>query len=259
MTTDKLMAMTPAFANLLLTIADDKLILGHRNSDWTGLAPILEEDIAFSALAQDDISHAAALYELIAAEQDTNADQIAFGRSPDEYRCAEIVEIHDDFDWAAALVRQLFCSHFDAQRYERLRGSTHPEVAALAGRLAAEQVAHTAHVDAWIRRLGRGNDDARGRLQAALDTLTPLACMLFEQVEGDDALAESGAYPADEHAFDQWAASISRVTDDAGLHVSLTAPDPSLCGGRRGVHSTQLKDLLDEMCEVFRLEPDAAW
>ena len=69
--------MNDAFRDLLLSIADDKLILGHRNSDWTGLGPILEEDIAFSALAQDDIAHALALYEVIAARTDTTADASA--------------------------------------------------------------------------------------------------------------------------------------------------------------------------------------
>ena len=87
-----------AAVELLLSVADDKLLLGHRNSDWTGLAPMLEEDIAFSSLAQDEIAHAQALYELAAPLAGRSADQLAFGRSPDQYRCALIVEMPDDFD-----------------------------------------------------------------------------------------------------------------------------------------------------------------
>ncbi|HLJ93659.1 MAG TPA: Phenylacetic acid catabolic protein, partial [Gemmataceae bacterium] len=93
---------------LLLSVADDKFMLGHRNADWTGLAPILEEDIAFSALAQDEIAHASALYEMVAQLQDTKPDRLAFGRRPEEYRCAAIVELSDGFDWAKALCRNFF-------------------------------------------------------------------------------------------------------------------------------------------------------
>ena len=122
--------MNDAFRDLLLSIADDKLILGHRNSDWTGLGPILEEDIAFSALAQDDIAHALALYEVIAARTDTTADALAFGRSAEAYRCAQLVELHDGFDWAHAIVRQFLVNRHDAIRLERLGRSSDAEVAA---------------------------------------------------------------------------------------------------------------------------------
>ena len=64
--TDLADAHKKPLVQLLFSIADDKLVLGHRNADWTGLGPILEEDIAFSALAQDDIAHAGAIYGLIA-------------------------------------------------------------------------------------------------------------------------------------------------------------------------------------------------
>src|SRR5688572_30079963 len=100
-------------ADLLLSVADDKFILGHRNADWTGLAPILEEDIAFSALAQDEIAHAAALYEMVAQLRGTTADRLAYGRKPDEYRCCALVELSDAFNWATALCRNFFCDHFD--------------------------------------------------------------------------------------------------------------------------------------------------
>ena len=76
----------PSLAELLLALADDKLVLGHRNSEWTGLGPILEEDIAFSALAQDEIAHAQAVYELVGPLVGKSADELAFGREPAEYR-----------------------------------------------------------------------------------------------------------------------------------------------------------------------------
>ena len=98
---------------VLLSLADDKLFLGHRNSDWTGIAPLLEADIAFSSLAQDDIAHASAFYELISTMTGQNADQIAFGRKEDEYLCADIVTKNDQFNWASAIARQFYCNTFD--------------------------------------------------------------------------------------------------------------------------------------------------
>jgi ring-1,2-phenylacetyl-CoA epoxidase subunit PaaC len=248
-------------ADLLLAVADDKLMLGHRNSDWTGLGPILEEDIAFSSIAQDEIAHAQALYEVAGGLLGRSADQLAFGRAPAAYRCATIVEVPDDFDWAVALARRLFCDHFDLGRLERLARSSAPDLAALAKRLRAEEQVHVDHVDGWITRLGRGNDDARGRLQAALDRLAPLAPELLEPVADQDELERAGVYPApaDGDAFAAWARPVETVVAAAGLTVTLAPLAEGFVGGRRGRHTTDLDALVDEMSEVFRIEPEAAW
>src|SRR6059036_396087 len=77
-----------ALAELLLTLADDEFVLGYWDSEWTGIAPMLEEDVAFSSLAQDEIGHARVLYELLAELTGGVADHIAFGRQPEDYRHA---------------------------------------------------------------------------------------------------------------------------------------------------------------------------
>jgi len=150
---------------LLLSVADDKFILGHRNADWTGLAPILEEDIAFSSLSQDEIAHASALYEMVAGLLSMKPDQLAFGRKTEDYRCAQIVELSDDFDWAKAIARNFFCDHFDFLRLHRLERSSYTPLAQLGARLAAEEQFHVEHVDSWIGRLGKGGEQANQRLQ----------------------------------------------------------------------------------------------
>lgn len=254
------------FVDLLLALADDKLLRGHLNSDWTGLAPILEEDIAFSSLAQDDLAHAQAVYELAAPLQTalagavTHADALAFGRRADAFRSARIVEIPDEFDWATALARQLFTSHFDALRLERMSRSNARDLAELAARLLAEQRIHVAHADDWFARLGRGTDEARDRLQSALDALAPHAVMLFESVERQDELERAGVYPlVDGTGFEPWRTALTRVIESARLRVRLEAPDPSVRGGRRGAHDARLPEILAEMSEVFAIAPDAAW
>jgi ring-1,2-phenylacetyl-CoA epoxidase subunit PaaC len=245
---------------LFLSVADDKFMLGHRNADWTGLAPILEEDIAFSALSQDEIAHASALYEMVAQLQGTKADRLAFGRRPDEYRCAQIVELSDEFDWAKALCRNFFCDHFDSLRLGRLAQSCYTPLAQLAGRLAAEEQIHVEHVDSWMRRLGRGGGEPRRRMQEALDALAPLAPMLLEPTEGLDLLEAEGVYPRTVPGmFERWSGDLERVVRDAGLKLELQPLAANAVGGRHGKHSEGFLPLLDELTEVYRIEPEAAW
>ena len=187
-----------AFVQLLLSIADDKFMLGHRNADWTGLAPILEEDIAFSSLAQDELAHASALYQMVADLLGTKADRLAFGRKPEEYRCAQIVEFSDGFNWAQAICRNFFCDHLDLLRLQRLAHSCYTPVAQLAKRLAAEEQIHVQHTDSWLTRLGRGGEAGHSRIQEALDALAPLAPSLLEPTEGLDLLEAEGVYPRTE-------------------------------------------------------------
>lgn len=243
---------------MLLAVADDKLLLGHRNSDWTGLGPILEEDIAFSSLAQDEIAHAQALYEVVGHLVGQTADDLAFGRTPEQYRCAAIVEIPDDFDWATALCRQFFCDHFDALRLARLAQSTDTQIAHLSKRLLAEERIHVEHVDEWIQRLGRSTKEARERLQSALDALTPVAETLIEPTAGQALLEEAGLYPSRGDMFQQWAQQLGAVAQASTLKLEL-GHNADQNGGRCGHHTKHLAPLLQEMGEVYRIEPGAAW
>lgn len=245
---------------LLLSIADDKLMLGSRNADWTGLAPILEEDIAFSALAQDDIAHAASLYELAASLRGDAPDRLAYGRRLDEYRCAEIVTLHDDFDWAVALVRQFFCEHFNALRIERLARSAFQPLAALAARIQAEQNLSTGHADTWLLRLATGTAESRGRVEAALERIAPYTPGLFEPTAGLESLEQAGIYPpAERPMWQSWRERVQGVLQAAHLPADLAPPAADFVGPRRGRHGPALAALLDEMTEVYRVEPNATW
>jgi ring-1,2-phenylacetyl-CoA epoxidase subunit PaaC len=248
-------------ASLLLALADDKLMLGHRNSDWTGLGPILEEDIAFSHLAQDEIAHAQAIYEFVGTLLGRSADDLAFGRLASEFRCASIVEVPDEFDWATAMARKLFCDHFDRMRLRRLSKSSCRPLAELAARLAAEEQLHVEHVDSWMVRLGRGGEASRARLQHALENLAPLAPMLFEAVDGQQSLIEAAIYPhSDTSMFRAWHEELQQLARHSTLQLpALQPPPPEVRGGRRGSHTPHLEPLLIEMTEVWRMEPGAAW
>ncbi|MCA9242998.1 MAG: phenylacetate-CoA oxygenase subunit PaaC [Phycisphaerales bacterium] len=258
--TDLADAHKKPLVQLLFSIADDKLVLGHRNADWTGLGPILEEDIAFSALAQDDIAHAGAIYGLIADITGGDADHLAYGRTANTYRCCDLVELNDEFDWAVAVVRQFFCDHFEHLRLRRLSRSNWTKLRQLASRMLAEENLAIGHADQWIVRLAKSTSEARGRIQHAVTKLAPLTPSLFEPTEGMADLEAAGVYPPLEAPmFDAWESMIANVIDETGLRAEFRAPAKDYVGGRHGKHSADFAAMLSEMTEVYREEPAAQW
>ena len=156
-------------AAALLEIADDELILGWRDSEWTGIAPSLEEDVAFSSIAQNEIGHARALYELVARELGTTADELAFDRDPSEYRSAPLVE-RRHIEWAQTIARHYLYECADELRLGALKASNDSDVAGLAAKMDREEVYHRLHARMWHERL-RGEP----RYEEALRALWPLA------------------------------------------------------------------------------------
>ena len=154
---------------LLLPIADDELVLGWRNSEWTGIAPFLEEDVAFSSIAQNEIGHARALYQLVAEELGTTADELAFDRAPEEYRHSRLVELRLVPDWARTIARHVLYEEADAKRLEGLKASDDAEVAGLAAKIDREEAYHRLHAQMWADRL---RDEAR--FADAVEELRPL-------------------------------------------------------------------------------------
>ncbi len=217
-------------AQLLLTLADDELILGWRNSEWTGIAPFLEEDVAFSSIAQNEIGHARALYELAARELGTDADALAFDRVPDEYRSAPLVELRR-LEWARTIARHWLYETADAIRLEALKGSDDDELAGIAAKIDREEVYHRIHAEMWADRL-LGTDEGRGRLDEALDELWPYALGVL-----DDELRPE---------------LVRQV--DAKLGRTMPATEPV----ERGSHVPELAELHDEMTLVRRSAPSGA-
>ena len=132
----------------LLALADDELVLGWRDSEWTGIAPVLEEDVAFSSIAQNEIGHARALYELAAVELGSDADALAFDRAVEDYRCAPLVELRL-LDWAHTIARRYLYEEADRVRIEALIASDDAELAGLAAKIDREEVYHRLHGPSW--------------------------------------------------------------------------------------------------------------
>ncbi|MFL5978019.1 MAG: 1,2-phenylacetyl-CoA epoxidase subunit PaaC [Gaiellaceae bacterium] len=171
-------------AQLLVELADDELILGWRNSEWTGIAPFLEEDVAFSSIAQNEIGHARALYELAARDLGTTADELAFDRQPAEYRCCELVQLRLP-EWERTIARHVLYEQADAERLERLKASDDPEVAGLAAKIDREEAYHRLHAEMWAERLKE-----EPRFVAALDELRQLAAAVVDPALRDGHTGE---------------------------------------------------------------------
>jgi ring-1,2-phenylacetyl-CoA epoxidase subunit PaaC len=211
----------------LLALADDELILGWRNSEWTGIAPFLEEDVAFSSIAQTEIGHARAWYALVAGELGTDADALAFDRGLEEYRCAPLCELRLVPDWARTIARHYLYETADAIRIARLKESRDADVAGLAAKIEREEAYHLLHAQMWADRL-RGEP----RFEDALDELWPYGLGLLE-AEQREELAD---------------------------RVSRLLPSNSLLRDQeRGMHRDDFGALLDEMTMVRRTAPGAQW
>ena len=183
---------------LLLGIADDELVIGWRDSEWTGIAPLLEEDVALSSIAQNEIGHARAAYELIGDD----ADALAFDREPQEYRCAPLVELRL-LEWAHAIARRWLYEEADRIRIEALIAGDDERVADLARKIDREETYHRMHAELWHERL---RDEPRFR--AAVEELWPYALgVLPPDLRGKLAeragLAEVDAVERGEHV-DEW-------------------------------------------------------
>jgi len=210
-------------AEALIQYADDELILGWRDSEWTGIAPSLEEDVAFSSIAQNEIGHARALYELAARDLGTTADELAFDRSPDEYRCAPLVELRK-LDWAHTIARHWLYETADELRLQALKESDDEELAGLAAKMDREEVYHRLHAQMWADRL---RDEPR--FQEAVEELWPYALGVL-----------------DEH--------LRPV-----LAERVQGPGPEARPVERGSHSDELRELWEEMTMVRRSVPGATW
>jgi ring-1,2-phenylacetyl-CoA epoxidase subunit PaaC len=216
--------------DLLLALADDELVLGWRNSEWTGIAPFLEEDVAFSSIAQNEIGHARALYELAAAELGTTADELAFDRTPEEYRCAPLVELRR-LEWARTIARHWLYETADEIRLARLVEADDPELAGVAAKIDREEAYHRMHALMWVDRL-LASDEGGRRLNEAVDELWPYALGVLD----GELRPELGA----------------RVEERLGRTLPEVEPVA------RGAHEAELAELWEQMTEVRRSAPAGA-
>lgn len=237
-----------------LSLADDELILAHRNSEWTGHAPILEEDIAFSNIAQDELGHASLWYDLCCKLSGDDPDRLVFFRSPEEYRNVQLVELPNS-DWAFTIARQFLFDAYELVSLNNLVDSSYQPVSEVAGKIRTEEIYHYRHTSNWMKRLGLGTEESNMRMQRAIDELWSFAGQLFESTPTIQMLSDSGIVPRFVGLKHEWEEIVAPFLWKSGLRVPATAAVTN----PRSDHTAHLKKLLVEMQEVARMDPIAQW
>jgi ring-1,2-phenylacetyl-CoA epoxidase subunit PaaC len=249
---------SPVLFPYLLELGDDRLILGHRLSEWCGHGPILEEDIALTNIALDLIGQATLFLRLAGAAEGKgrSEDDLAFLRDGVEFRNALLAELPRG-DFAFTIVRQLLFSVFSLLQMEALSSVGDADLAGVAAKAAKETRYHVRHATQWVVTLGDGTDESHTRAQAALDDLWRYTGELFIPSAADIDAVRSGAGVDPASLADAWHAQIGEILRVAGL--TTPAAGYMQRGGREGRHTEHLGHLLSEMQILARSHRGAQW
>ena len=249
--------MSPLF-EYLLRLGDDRLVLGHRNAEWCGHGPILEEDIAISNIALDLTGQAQLLLELAGKVEGTgrNADQLAYWRDENQFRNLQLLELPRG-DLAFTMMRQCLFSAWSHFLLEGLTHSKHEDLKGIAAKAAKENRYHFRHASEWVVRLGDGTEESHRRAQAALDQAWPWTGEFLLADDTDRQMAAEGLGVDPSGLKAAWEPVVADVIARATLTVP-TAP-MRMAGGRKGRHTEFLGHMLAEMQIVARSHPGASW
>ncbi len=246
-----------ALAAYLIALADDELILGHRDSEWCGHAPILEEDIAFANIALDEIGHARVWYELAAdllgKDRETYPDELVYRRAASDFRSTQFVELPKG-DWAFSMLRQYLFDSFEMVRLDLLVHSAYQPIADVAAKIRVEEIYHLRHTSAWVRRLGLGTEESNRRMQAACDHLVRASIGLSANHLGE--VLTRGYVPSQLSILTRWGQTVLPFLQQSGLTVP---PLFNIAPQSREQHSEYLAPLLADLQQVARAYPDAKW
>jgi ring-1,2-phenylacetyl-CoA epoxidase subunit PaaC len=242
----------------LLRLGDDRLVLGHRLSEWCGHGPILEEDIALANIALDLIGQAT-LYLKLAGETEgkgRSEDDLAYFRDAIEYRNVQMVELPKG-DYAFTIVRQFFFDAFSYHVLEQMQSGKHSELAGIAAKGFKEVRYHVRHSSEWVLRMGDGTDESHDRAQSAVNELWRFTGEMFQADNVDREMAAAGIGADLEAIKPKWQGIVTDVLRRATL--TIPSEPPAMTGGRRGRHTESFGKMLSEMQIVARSHPGAAW
>ncbi|MEP6766163.1 MAG: 1,2-phenylacetyl-CoA epoxidase subunit PaaC [Gemmatimonadaceae bacterium] len=242
----------------VLRLGDDRLVLGHRLSEWCGHGPILEEDIALSNIALDLVGHASSLLKLAGDIEGKGRDEdaLAYWREAVEYRNALIVELPKG-DFGFTIVRQFLFDAYSVLLWDALSSCQHEALAAIAAKCLKEDKYHLRHSSEWVVRLGDGTEESQARAQTSLDSLWRYTFELLKPDAIDAAVAELGIVVDHDAIASRWNAMVADVVARATL--TLPTDIASNRGGRVGKHTEHLGHMLAEMQIVARSHPGASW
>lgn len=248
-----------ALVSVLLRLADDRLIHGHRLSEWTGHGPELEEDLALANVALDMIGHAASLYRYAAElEGKKDEDFYAYFRDDIEFKNIALVELPRG-DFAFTIARQFLFSAFSYFLYEKLIQTIDDEqFNGMLQKHFKEIKYHLRHSREWVLRLGDGTEESHTRIQDAFDEIWMYTGEMFDLDQSDEAAIRYNFF-VDVTSFSQeWKSHVFETLEEATLKI----PDDEqymYSGSRQGRHTEHLGHLLTQMQFLRRSYPDAEW
>jgi len=248
-----------ALESLLLQLADDDLVFGHRSSEWLGLAPDLEEDIAFSSISQDEVGHATFYYSLLASLTGTDADMLAFGRDASERLNARLLE-QENRDWAYTIARAFVYNAFEQVRLEALLQSSFEPLKQGAEKILREEHYHLVHMQTWFQNLGCSTAEAKRRLTEGLEQVERDWNDMFHLGPWEATLLEEKILPwSATELHRRWRAKVKPVFASVGTPLPEPAMVDEARSGRCGGHTPSLRQLLVTMTEVYRSDTTAQW
>ena len=247
-----------ALKELLYKIADDQLIIGHRNSEWTGIGPILEEDIAFSSMAQDKLGQSEHIYNLLHQLGEADADTVAFTRNAPHFHKCHFVELPiGEYDFS--LLRHFLFDFAELLRFEALAESSYQPLAQVAKKFKGEIKYHTMHANTWVYQLANGTAESKERMQNVLTKYWSIALGIFEEGPAEEILISEKIFIGEAALKAKWLEVVVPLLEKCGLNVPETSTWKPCNGGRTGEHTAHLQPLLDEMSEVYAIDPSADW
>ena len=241
-----------------LHLADTTLIISHRNSEWCGHGPVLEQDIALTNIALDLLGQARNFYQYTATliGDDCDEDKLAYLRNPNEYKNHLLVEQPNE-DWAVTILRQFYFSCFQHYFYTELQHSNDNQLAAIATKALKEVAYHLRFSSEWVIRLGDGTELSNNKMQNAVEVLKDFTDELFVMSEEETALLKENISVDLNKTKTLWQQKVNDVFAEAVL--DFTASKKPYFGGKNGNHSEYLTSLLDEMQTLQRTYPNSVW
>jgi ring-1,2-phenylacetyl-CoA epoxidase subunit PaaC len=250
--------MNNHLVDYVLHLADNALILGHRNSEWCGHGPVLEQDIAITNISLDFIGQARYFYQYAASLKgaDFTEDSFAYFRDSPDFKNVLLVELPKG-DWAQTILRQFFFSAYQALLFEKLKDSKDEQIAAIAAKSIKEVTYHLRWSSEWVIRLGDGTEESHSRMINAINQLWSYTGELFVPSDYELKMLSNATAPDITQLKEPWTKKIKAIFEEA----TLTIPSASLVniGGKQGKHIENLTEILKELQSVARAHPTATW
>jgi len=254
--------MTSSLINYTLHLADNSLVLGHRNSEWCGHGPVLEQDIAITNISLDLIGQARNFYQYAALltnkenEINITEDSFAYFRNSEEFKNILLVELPKG-DWAQTILRQFLFSCWQNLLFEKLSASNDQQIAAIATKSLKEIAYHLRWSSEWVIRLGDGTQESHMRMENAISELWSYTEEFFVPATYEMEILNNGVGTDVSLLKAGWMQNVGKVFSEAGLTIpSLTT---IYTGGKEGRHTEHMHQLLSELQSVARAHPTATW